>query len=77
MSKIRSNSSLPGFRAAASLDEAKIHYQISGKSDLVRNRSIIPQLRPSGSGLRDCACCIATDSYSCCASCVQSILDLF
>lgn len=51
MSKLKSNSrALPGFGAIASLDQAKIHYQMSSRQDSVRDtkRSIIPQLKMEG-----------------------------
>jgi hypothetical protein len=53
MSKIKSNSrALPGFRAIASLDQAKIHYQMSGRQDSVSDaiRLIIPQLMMENPG---------------------------
>ena len=62
---------IPGFTAEGSLrrNEESIRYT---KRFITSGLRVIQQ-QVEGP-VRDCACCIATDNYACCARCVDWIL---
>jgi hypothetical protein len=68
---------MPGFMAEASLYKSLNRYSAT-TMEAQKSASIYPQSPPiyplSDSPISDCVCCILSDSYSCCARCVNYIL---
>ena len=63
---------IPGFTAESSFRRGDESYRIAKRYTATRMK-LIQQEGP----LRDCACCIGSDSYGCCARCAEWILDHF
>ena len=61
---------MPQFTAGLSLYKNTSSYR-RGRSGKAADGAIVPA-GPVG----ECACCIFQDKYSCCASCVETLLDL-